>query len=202
MKAIILIGIISVIAIITFSITVVAKTEIQKYKTLFRERNFEIRYYPEATLATVNLSGNYDDMRNSGFRVLASYIFGGNTENMQIAMTAPVRVSQNGETSSMSFVMPAKYKIEDLPVPQTSKVKLHQSNPNYVASIKFGGFVTNKVIKQKEKELKEKLSRLGLHHNNNFEYLGYNPPYQIINRRNEVVVELVDFNPEMWTSNK
>jgi len=28
--------------------------------------------------------------------------------------------------------------------------------------------------------------------------LGYNPPYQMVNRRNEVIVELVDFNPTIF----
>jgi hypothetical protein len=37
---------------------------------------------------------------------------------------------------------------------------------------------------------------LNLEHKENFEYLGYNPPYQMINRKNEVLVELNNFNPE------
>jgi hypothetical protein len=31
----------------------------------------------------------------------------------------------------------------------------------------------------------------GISHTDNFIYLGYNPPYQLINRLNEVVVEVM-----------
>lgn len=173
-----------------------AKTEKQKYKTLYEKGDFEVRYYPKANLATVQMNGDFDNMRNSGFRVLANYIFGGNLENKQIAMTAPVRMSNNGETSSMSFVMPSAYEMDNLPTPQTKSVKLHQSKPKYVATLKFGGYANSQKIRKQEKQLEQMLKKFKIKHNGNFEYLGYNPPYQIINRRNEVIVELVDFNPK------
>jgi hypothetical protein len=34
---------------------------------------------------------------------------------------------------------------------------------------------------------------VNLQHNNHFSYLGYNPPYEMINRRNEIVVELINY---------
>jgi len=37
-----------------------------------------------------------------------------------------------------------------------------------------------------------------LENTGNFEYLGYNPPYQMVNRRNEVIVELVNFDPKTF----
>jgi hypothetical protein len=41
--------------------------------------------------------------------------------------------------------------------------------------------------------LKANLKANGLSYTGKFSYLGYNPPYQVIGRRNEVVVELVEF---------
>ena len=36
--------------------------------------------------------------------------------------------------------------------------------------------------------VKEKLNYI-----NKFSFLGYNPPYEVMNRRNEVVVELINY---------
>jgi hypothetical protein len=33
----------------------------------------------------------------------------------------------------------------------------------------------------------------GIQHTGEFTYLGYNPPYQAVNRRNEVIVTLVNY---------
>jgi hypothetical protein len=38
------------------------------------------------------------------------------------------------------------------------------------------------------------LEKHGLKHRGNFSYMGYNPPYEMLNRRNEVVVELTSFD--------
>lgn len=196
MKALIL------LSILTFGIIVIsgiikttnAKTETQKYETLYKKGNFEIRFYPEAILASVTVEGNFDDSRNSGFRVLAGYIFGGNVEEQSIAMTSPVRMNSNETKSTMSFVLPSKMEFNNLPEPISKQIVLHQSNPVYTASIQYGGYTNTKEIEKMELELVEILSDLGLEYKPSFEYLGYNPPYQLINRRNEVLVELNNFN--------
>jgi uncharacterized FlgJ-related protein len=79
MKAtIIIVSFVVVIILITGIYTMTkAKTETQKYEVLYTRENFEIRFYPEAILATVEMNGTYDNSRNSGFQVLAGYIFGG-----------------------------------------------------------------------------------------------------------------------------
>ncbi|MDO8368738.1 MAG: heme-binding protein [Saprospiraceae bacterium] len=66
-------------------------TEVQPYQRLKREKKFEIRNYPEATMATITSeASSYKALGNTGFRKLAGYIFGGNEQKQQIAMTAPV----------------------------------------------------------------------------------------------------------------
>ena len=106
---IVIVSLIVVIVLITGIYTMTkAKKETQKYEVLYTKENFEIRFYPEAILATVEMNGTYDNSRNSGFQVLAGYIFGGNEENSQIAMTSPVRMSGNEKLNTMSFVLPSK----------------------------------------------------------------------------------------------
>ena len=177
-----------------------AKTEIQPYETLYQSGNFEIRFYPQAILASVAMNGNYDNSRNSGFRVLAGYIFGGNELNQKIAMTAPVRMSSSADTSKMSFVLPSEMKYDQLPKPLNDNIVLHRSEPAYAAVIRYGGYTSNSEIEKQKKELIDALEKLGISHKGNFEYLGYNAPYDVFNRRNEVWVELDDFNPGILKS--
>lgn len=191
-----------VIILITGIYTVTrAKTETQKYEVLYTKGKFEIRFYPEAILATVEMDGSFDNSRNSGFRVLAGYIFGGNEENSQIAMTSPVRMSGDEKLNRMSFVLPSEMEFDKLPVPNDKKVKLHQSKPMYTASVRFGGYASESDISKHKEELAEVLKELNLQHSSQFEYLGYNAPFDVVNRRNEIQVELVDFKPE-FLSNK
>lgn len=186
----------AIILIAGFYTLTIAKTETQKYEVLFTRDNFEIRFYPEAILASVEMAGNYDDSRNSGFSVLASYIFGGNSEGTKIAMTSPVRMSTSSNSNTMSFVLPSEMKFEKLPAPNDDKVILHQSKPMYTASLRFGGYASEAEISEYKARLIEILEQLNLQHSNQFEFLGYNAPYDMINRRNEVQVGLTDFKPE------
>lgn len=174
-----------------------AKTETQKYEVLYTKENFEIRFYPEAILATVEMNGTYDNSRNSGFQVLAGYIFGGNEENSQIAMTSPVRMSGNEKLTTMSFVLPSKMEFDNLPKPMDERILLHKSKPMYTASIQFGGYANEADIAKHREKLAEILKQLNIQHTNQFEYLGYNSPFQPVNRRNEVQIEIIDFKPEL-----
>ncbi|HSM49556.1 MAG TPA: heme-binding protein [Draconibacterium sp.] len=199
MKAtIIIVSFVVVIILITGIYTMTkAKTETQKYEVLYTRENFEIRFYPEAILATVEMNGTYDNSRNSGFQVLAGYIFGGNEENSQIAMTSPVRMSGNEKLNTMSFVLPSKMEFDNLPEPKDKRILLHKSKPMYTASVQFGGYANEADIAKHREKLAEILKQLNIQHTNQFEYLGYNSPFQPVNRRNEVQVEIVNFKPEL-----
>jgi hypothetical protein len=202
MKAtIVIVTLIVLIILITGIYTLTkAKTETQKYEVLYTKENFEIRFYPEAILATVEMNGSYDNSRNSGFQVLAGYIFGGNEENSQIAMTSPVRMSGNEKLNTMSFVLPSEMEFDKLPVPKNKNVKLHKSKPIYTASVRFGGYANEADIAKHREKLAEILKQLNLQHTGSFEFLGYNPPFQPVNRRNEVQVEIIDFKPEFFSN--
>jgi hypothetical protein len=53
---------------------------------------------------------------------------------------APVRMEMSDKGSSMSFVMPEKYKEADLPKPKDANIQIVKSSPQYLAVISFGGF--------------------------------------------------------------
>jgi hypothetical protein len=172
------------------------KTETQPYKVIKIEKDFEVRYYPATTMAMISSSArNYKELSNSGFKKLAGYIFGGNKEKKQIAMTSPVHMDIEDEGSSMGFVMPANYNKDNLPLPNNSDVTIKTIPEEYVAAIRFGGFASGESITKHRMILENALKEKGYSYYGNFRYLGYNPPFQIFGRRNEVIVAL------NWNSN-
>lgn len=166
-------------------------TETQAYKVIRTEEEFEIRHYPAATMAMVSSNlKSYRDLGSSGFGKLANYIFGGNSDNKQIAMTSPVHMNIGDSVSTMAFVMPSNFNKENLPKPNNADIVIKNSEPEYVAVIKFGGFASTERINIHKDMLEKALKDKGISYYGNFRYLGYNPPYQLFGRRNEVIVSL------------
>jgi hypothetical protein len=167
------------------------KTEMQQYKVIQEEEDFEIRFYPGVVMAKISsTSKSYKDLGSSGFRKLAGYIFGGNSEQQQISMTSPVHMDIGDSVSTMAFVMPSKFKKEDLPIPSSNEIVIETIEEEYVAAIQFGGFSDAESIEAHKVKLEKALKERGLTYYGNFRYLGYNPPYQLVGRRNEVIVAL------------
>jgi hypothetical protein len=168
-----------------------AKTEIQAYKVIEKDEDFEIRYYPATTMAKVTSNiKTYKDLGHSGFGTLAKYIFGGNSEKKQIAMTSPVHMEISDSVSSMSFVMPSKFNKDNLPSPDNANVVIERVEAEYVAVISFGGFANETDINENKALLSAALKKKGITYHGNFRFLGYNPPYQLFGRRNEVIVSV------------
>jgi hypothetical protein len=167
------------------------KTNEQKYTVLRVEKDFEIRFYPSATLATITSSAkSYKELANPGFRKLANYIFGGNKDKQKISMTSPVHMDINDSASSMSFVMPANYNKDNLPIPNNPDVIIKTTSDEYVALIKFGGFASDKKIKIYAEKLEKALEEKSISFYGHFRFLGYNPPFQLFCRRNEIIVSV------------
>ena len=112
-----LIGITSILIVIFFTML----SSKDKYKepsfTLLESKgNIEIRQYSEYIVAKTSIIKNNIESDNNMFRVLASYIFGGNEKNASIPMTAPVTTFEDNESYSMLFYMLESDKIKDLPI--------------------------------------------------------------------------------------
>ena len=194
MKTIIVFSSIAIILLVIFqSFTIMSanKTEEQKYTVILKDKDFEIRFYPSATIATITSDAKtYKDLSGSGFRKLAGYIFGGNEANASISMTSPVHMNINDSVSSMSFVMPSSYNEENLPKPNDSNVIIQKTQDEYVAVIQFDGFASDKDLNYYSEKLIKILAEKGLAHYGNTRFLGYNPPFQLVNRRNEIIVSV------------
>lgn len=189
----IIVGIIAILFIVfqIYTSMSTGKTETQLYKVIRVEKDFEIRFYPSTTMAVITSSAKtYKELGSSGFTKLAGYIFGGNKDKKQIAMTSPVHMDIGDSVSSMSFVMPANYNKDNLPLPNNAEVTIKIAPDEYVAAIKFGGFASQEEIKKQTVMLENALKEKQISYYGHFRYLGYNPPYQIFGRRNEIIVAL------------
>lgn len=186
---IIIIGVIEVIQI--YAMIKVKNTETQSYSIIRKEKKFEIRYYPTATMATFFSDlRNYNDLGNVGFGKLAKYIFGNNHGKTVMTMTSPVHMEMESLKSNMSFVLPKLYNQSNFPVPNEESIHIHSSKPEYAAAIQFSGFANTKRINNYITILRKSLKEIGYSYYGNFRYLGYNPPFQIFDRKNEVIVSL------------
>lgn len=104
-------------------------------------------------------------------------------------MTSPVVVDM-ADTMKMSFIMPSKYEMDDLPSPNNRKVELHRQSSRILAVISFGGWANDEKLAEYKEILKAELEEHQIQPKGDFMFLGYNPPFRMINRRNEVAVEV------------
>ena len=77
-------------------------TEQTEYTVMKFGNDYEVRLYPSHIVAQTVVKGNYGDALNRGFRIVAGYIFGGNTKKESIAMTAPVVEQRVSESIAMT----------------------------------------------------------------------------------------------------
>lgn len=163
------------------------------YQVVRNFDDFEVRHYERAVFARTRVdAATYRSGSSGAFRILANYIFGGNERNESIAMTAPVTMRQ-GDGLEMEFMMPSRYTLETLPAPMRDDIEFYEKPEVIMAAIRFGGWASDSRIEAMTEQLKELLDRYNIRYTGPFLYMGYNPPYQLINRRNEIVVELAGF---------
>jgi hypothetical protein len=166
--------------------------EMPDYRVIKKYENVEIRQYPAMVIAQtmLNKSTNQEQM-SGGFRVIAGYIFGGNERNEKIAMTAPV-VMKMGDSASMYFMMPKQYSTSELPKPNSKEVKILEEKPRVMAVIRYDGFSSDDKIKKYTNELSAIVAKYNLKTTGSYMYMGYNAPWDIINRRNEIAIEVLE----------
>ena len=166
--------------------------EMPSYRMIKKYGDVEIRQYPAMVIAQTQLSqSSVDNNMNNGFRTIAGYIFGGNDQNQKIAMTAPV-VMKMSDTATMYFMMPKKYSVNQLPKPNSNNVKILEESPRVLAVIRYGGFSSEKKIEKYRNKLAEVISQNNLKTKGPYMYMGYNAPWDVFNRRNEIAIEVVE----------
>ena len=161
-----------------------------KYAVLKEYEDFEIRQYEASLFTAVKLdTDTYKKASSKGFSILGGYIFGKNKEKEQISMTSPVAMSIEKEMTIM-FLVPAKFTKETLPTPENAAIEFIEVPEKKMAAITFGGWANDAKIEKYKLQLIALLDKNEISYTNKFSVLGYNPPFEIFFRRNEIIVEL------------
>ena len=179
------------------------------FKTILHEGAFEVRDYPALVVAEVTVTGDQKEAASKGFRLLAGYIFGGNTRRQTIAMTAPVAQEPTSEKPTsekiamtapvtqiqsagewvVRFTMPSAYSLDTLPEPNDPKVHLRVLPPTRFAVLKFSGLARTDDVAAKTAELEKLAETHRLRAIGPVSLAQYNPPWTLwFMRRNEVMI--------------
>jgi len=182
------------IALVAVWVYVVQNVETPDYEALAQEGDFELRRYPELTLATVDRSGDRREALSRGFSPLAGYIFAKERQGDKIAMTAPVTQSPGeGDAWSVGFIMPSGYTRADLPDPADPAIRLTTRPPETMAAVRFSGHASDADIAREEDRLRGWIEGRGLEIAGKPVYAYYNDPFTPgFLRRNEVLLPVTD----------
>ncbi len=153
-------------------------------------KQFEIRTYETTLFTSVKLSTKgYKNSSSKGFSILAGYIFGNNERSEKIAMTSPVSMSLD-DSMTMMFMVPKKFNKDMLPKPNQSGIEFKEEPAKTVAAIGFDGWANDAKIEKYKQQLKAALDAEGIKYSNRFYFFGYNAPFEVFSRKNEIIVEL------------
>ena len=163
------------------------------YSVIKKDNEFEIRQYSNFLTATVETEGERDEAIGKGFRILFKYISGENKNKESISMTVPVMQKSSGNNQwTISFVVPKKFNLQNVPQPDNQNVKIKNNPDLKVIAITFSGLFSDANIKENEARLRNYIKEKGLKIEEPAIYAGYNAPWTLwFLRRNEVLLKLV-----------
>jgi len=184
-----------------------------EYDIISKSGDFEIREYQPYISAVASMQGSYEDVQGDLFRLLAGYIFGKNTTESKIAMTAPVQMNSATKDSSekiamtapvvmkpeangvwtMVFSMPSEYTMQNIPKPLNPKVTLIEVPAKKIAVLRFTGSYNN--LENRQQKADALLAWLSTQRQYKKlsapVFAGYDPPFTLpFLRRNEVFIEV------------
>jgi hypothetical protein len=163
----------------------------QPYQVVESHPDFEIRRYPQSTLIEVETDGDFTTSTWQGFRPLAAFIFGGNSEKREIAMTAPVLQFEQPKNYKISFVLPEGMTQADLPRPLDARITSRDWPEHLAAARKFGGQWTEAKFRSETKTLLNSLKNSGFTPSSEPYWARFDGPWKPwFLKHNEVQVEI------------
>ena len=160
------------------------------YEILESQNNYELRQYSPQIIAEVILEGEFQEVDNTGFFILADYIKGKNNKNQSISMTAPVNKKKSDDGKwSITFFMPSKYKLNDLPEPKDPRIKFKKIDGILIASLSYSGSWNKEKYENKKIELENIINDKDLKIVGEPIFARYNSPFMPwFLRRNEILI--------------
>ena len=171
-------------------------TQRQEFKVLQKFDDFELREYAPCVLAEVKNSGQYANATSSAFGSLFRYISKGNQASAKIAMTAPVIAAQDEKSTkqdwSVSFVMPAGSKLQEMPQPTDPHVTLREIDKEKCVAISFRGRATEELANKKINQLRASAAKQNIKLSDETRICRFDPPFKPgLLHYNEIVIPVL-----------
>jgi len=152
---------------------------------------YTIRRYDASHWVKTSMTGNdnFEDARYTMFMRLFGYINGDNDAHKKIDMTVPVlfgMVPKPDDKYEANFNMSFFLTMADAPAPTHQEVQLVDLPEVTVYVRKFGGFASDMDYVDQARKLRESLPEGTQYDDSYFYALGYDSPWTIFGRRNEV----------------
>ena len=162
--------------------------ETAAFSSVRTEGSFEIRDYPELTVASTSMDPARKD-RDNRFMRLFRYIDGGNEKSEKIAMTTPVFMTEAAGAAEMQFVVPAAVAQTGAPKPAAAEVAVVKRPAQRCAVHRFSGMQSKDAEAAAKSRLTEWMEKQGLKATGEPFFAYYDPPWTPgPMRRNEVLI--------------
>ncbi len=182
-------------------------TENQPYDVVADRDGWQLRHYPPHLVAEVEVSGSFTDAGSRAFGVLVSFISGNNIERGKVAMTAPVLQESGPEGAPpprsepdadpdaalrrhrVAFVMPSRYSLATLPVPNDSRITIREMPAQDMAARTFSGRWSERAYREQLTALQHAVAAGGMKVVGPPRFARFDPPWKpSFLRRNEVLL--------------
>jgi hypothetical protein len=182
------------------------------YEILEQREGYEVRRYDAYLVAETVVEDDFEGAGNQAFRRLFGYISGNNRSAEKMEMTVPVASSRTNEKIEMTipvvsttpaetadgpasysyyFVMPSRYTLETLPVPDDPRIVIREVPARTVAVLRYSGRSNESNYRAKRDLLLQVLRRDDEVPAGEPVFAVYNGPFTPwFLRRNEVMVDL------------
>lgn len=173
------------------------KLDCPKYTVITSEnKTWEERLYVESNWVSTRMSGrDYNEATEEMFMRLFDYIEGANVKGIKIPMAAPVIMKATIDNShsakffanfTMSFYLPYEYQNTTAPQPKSRNVFLWTMPESKMFVSSFDGYANEEKDVNHAKALAKELGERWAYDHGYLYTAGYNSPWQILGRHNEV----------------
>ena len=192
--------------LLTLMVENIMAAEEAEYTVSVKQDKLEIREYAPSIVAEVIVNDDFEDASGAAFRKLFNYISGDNTGRSKIAMTSPVSQKPEPEKIAMtspvgqrksdqgwavSFMMPASYTMDSIPLPDDPTVVLREIPAHRAAAIRYSGTWSEKAYKKQLALLLEWIEAENLETLGEPVWARYNAPFTPwFMRRNEILIPI------------
>jgi hypothetical protein len=168
------------------------------YEVVAKDGAFELRRYEPYVVAETVVSGSSESAGNQAFRRLFRYISGKNRKQVRpddpkIAMTVPVTMRYDADSTRMTFMVPGEYTLGTAPRPADPEVGLRAEPGGLVAAFTYSGRSSQERYLERQALLTDWAAAQGLEAAGDPLFAQYNGPFTPwFLRRNEVLLAVAE----------